>query len=228
MIDYGQFCTVARGAEVLGALWMPLVVRELLCGSHRFNEIHRGVPRMSATLLAQRLRKLQELGVVERRRGSGGWEYHLTQAGEELRPIVVGIGHWGARWIGSRLKRQQLDAGFLMWDIRRFARLEEFPAGRRVVVQFRFTDAPRGERLWWLVVENRTADLCRDDPGHEVTVIVDCTVRALTEIWTGDSDPEKEIRAAELSVQGAGRGGQALWRWLGRSLFAPTRIAARA
>ena len=228
MIDYGQLCTVARGAEVLGALWMPLVVRELLCGSHRFNDIHRGVPRMSPTLLTQRLRKLEELGVVERRRGAGSWEYHLTPAGEELRPIVVGIGHWGARWIGSRLKRQQLDAGFLMWDIRRFARLDQFPAGRRVVIHFSFTDAPSGERLWWLVVEKATADLCRDDPGHEVTVVVESTVRALTNVWTGDSDPGKEIRDRELSVLGAGRGGQNLWRWLGRSMFAPTRLAARS
>jgi DNA-binding HxlR family transcriptional regulator len=227
MIDYGQFCTVARGAEVLGALWMPLVVRELLCGSRRFNDIRRGVPRMSPTLLTQRLRKLEELGVVERRRGAGGWEYHLTQAGEELRPIVVGIGHWGARWIGSRLKRQQLDAGFLMWDIRRFAQLDKFPAGRRVVIHFRFRDAPRGEKVWWLVVENRTADLCRDDPGHEVTVVVDSTVRALTQVWTGDSDPDREILAGELSVLGAGRGGKSLWGWLGRSIFAPTRIAVR-
>jgi len=227
MTDYAQFCTVARGAEVFGERWTPLVVRELLCGSTRFNDIRRGVPRMSPTLLTQRLRKLEELGVVERRRGAGGWEYHLTQAGEELRPIVVGIGHWGARWIGSRLKRQQLDAGFLMWDIRRFAQLDKFPAGRRIVIQFRFTDAPRGERLWWLLVENRAADLCRDDPGHEVTVVVDSTVRALTQIWTGDSDPEQEIRAGELSVLGAGRKGESLWRWLGRSMFAPTRIAVR-
>ena len=225
MIDYGQFCTVARGAEVLGELWTPLVVRELLCGSRRFNEIRRGVPRMSATLLTQRLRKLEELGVIERRRGKAGWEYHPTQAGEELRPIVVGLGHWGARWIGSRLKPAQLDAGFLMWDIRRFAQLEKFPAGRRVVIHFRFTDALRRERLWWLVVENRTVDLCRDDPGHEVTVVVESTVRALTEIWTGDSDPEKAILAGQLSVIGAGRRGQMLWRWLGRSMFAPTRMA---
>jgi DNA-binding HxlR family transcriptional regulator len=227
MIDYGQFCTVARGAEVLGELWTPLVVRELLCGSRRFNDIRRGVPRMSATLLIQRLRKLEEMGVVERRKGAAGWEYHLTAAGEELRPIVVGIGHWGARWIGSRLKRQQLDAGFLMWDIRRFAQIDKFPAGQRVVIHFRFTDAPRGEKLWWLVVENRTTDLCRDDPGHEVSVVVESTVRALTEIWTGDTEPEREIRSGELRVQGAGRGGQVLWRWLGRSIFAPTRAAVR-
>ena len=227
MIDYGQFCTVARGAEVLGEVWTPLVVRELLCGSRRFNEIRRGVPRMSATLLTQRLRKLETLGVVERRHIDGAWEYHLTQAGEELRPLVVGLGHWGARWIGSRLEPKQLDAGFLMWDIRRFAQLDKFPAGKRIVIHFQFTDAPRGERLWWLVVENRTADLCRDDPGHEVSVVVESTVRALTEVWTGDSDPDTQIRDGQLSVAGGGRGGQNLWRWLGRSMFAATRLADR-
>jgi len=226
-MDYMQFCTVARGAEVLGEMWTPLVVRELLCGSCRFNEIHRGVPRMSATLLTQRLRKLEMIGVVERRRVGKGWEYHLTPAGEELRPIVVGIGHWGARWIGSRLQREQLDAGFLMWDIRRFARVDQFPSGRRTVVHFRFRDAPAGECLWWLVVMDGNADLCRDDPGHDLTVIVESTVLALTEIWSGDSDPADQIRAGALAVQGAGAQGQLLWRWLGRSMFAPTRIAAR-
>src|SRR6185436_6107283 len=188
MIDYGQFCTVARGAEVLGEVWTPLVIRELLCGSRRFNDLRRGVPRMSATLLTQRLRKREEMGVIERRQGKGGLEYHLTPAGEELRPIVVGLGHWGARWIGSRLKREQLDAGFLMWDIRRFARLEEFPPNRLVVIHFRFSDARSGERRWWLVVEGGTADLCRDDPDKDETVVVDSTVRALTEVWTGDAE----------------------------------------
>jgi len=227
MPDYGQFCTVARGAEVFGEAWTPLVVRELLCGARRFNDIRRGVPRMSSTLLTQRLRKLEALGVIERRRGAAGWEYHPTAAGEELRPIVVGLGHWGARWIGSRLKREQLDAGFLMWDIRRFARMEAFPADRRVTVHFRFPDARPGERQWWLVVDKRAADLCRDDPGHEIDVLVECSVRALTEIWTGDSEPGAEIAAGRLKVHGAGRGGAMLWRWLGRSMFAPTRIAAR-
>ena len=223
MADYGQFCTVARGAEVFGELWTPLVVRELLCGSRRFNDIRRGVPRMSATLLAQRLRKLESIGVIERKRGAAGWEYHPTAAGEELRPIVVGLGHWGARWIGSRLKRDQLDAGFLMWDIRRFARRELFPAERRVVVQFRFTDARQGERAWWLVVEKGEVDLCRDDPGYEVTLIIESTVRALTEIWTGDLLPEQAVGRREVRVQGGARDARSVWRWIGASVFAPTR-----
>jgi DNA-binding HxlR family transcriptional regulator len=225
MIDYGQFCTVARGAEIFGERWTPLVVREILCGSRRFNDIRRGVPRMSPTLLAERLRKLEEMGVVERRRLEGGWEYHPTTAAEELRPIVLALGHWGARWIGSRLKRTQLDAGFLMWDIRRFARIEEFPAARRVVIHFSFRDARSGERQWWLVVENGVADLCRDDPDHDVTVAVDSTLRALTEIWSGDAEPAAEIAAGRLRVQGAGPGGRDLWRWLGRSVFAASRAS---
>jgi DNA-binding HxlR family transcriptional regulator len=228
MPDYGQFCTVARGAEIFGEVWTPLIVRELLCGSRRFNDIRRGVPRMSPALLVKRLRKLEQMGVVRRNRGAEGLEYQLTQAGEELRPIVVNMGHWGARWIGSRLKREQLDAGFLMWDIRRFARLDEFPKGRRVVVHFSFSDARAGERTWWLVVENGVADLCRDDPGHEVTVLVRSTVRALTDIWTGDSNPKTEHAEGHMQVQGGGRGGADLWRWLGRSMFASTREARPA
>jgi DNA-binding HxlR family transcriptional regulator len=225
MTDYGQFCTVARGAEIFGERWTPLVVRELLCGSTRFNDIRRGVPRMSATLLTQRLRKLEEVDVVRRVRVDDGWEYRLTPAGEELRAIVLQIGHWGARWIGSRLRRDQLDAGFLMWDIRRFAQIDKFPQNRRVVIRFHFRDAGPRERRWWLVVEDGEADLCRDDPGHELTLIVDSTVRSLTEIWTGDTDPGKELAAGRLRVDGRDRDVRNLWLWLGRSVFAPSRAA---
>jgi DNA-binding HxlR family transcriptional regulator len=226
-MDYGQFCTVARGAEVFGERWTPLVVRELLCGSTRFNDIHRGVPRMSTTLLAQRLRRLEEVGVVRRVRAGAVREYRLTPAGEELRPIVLALGHWGARWIGSRLKRDQLDAGFLMWDVRRFVRIDECPRARCIVIHFRFTDAPDGERRWWLVVDHGSADLCRDNPGEEPTLIVESTVRTLTEIWTGDLDAEAALSERRLRIIGTESDTRDLWRWLGRSVFADTRVAAR-
>jgi DNA-binding HxlR family transcriptional regulator len=223
MIDYGQFCTVARGAEVLCDRWTPLVVRELLCGSTQFNEIRRGLPRISPTLLAKRLRTLEEFGVVRRRQTGRHTSYELTPAGEELRPIVLALGHWGARWIGSRLRADQLDAGFLMWDVRRFVRLEEFPAGRRVVIHFHFPDAGPRERDWWLVVEDGVADLCRDDPGHELCLAVRSTVRALTDVWTGDATPEEVVRARQLQVAGPDCDAERLWTWLGRSAFAETR-----
>lgn len=223
--SHGQFCTVARSAEVLCERWTPLVLRELLCGSRRFNDLHRGVPRISSSLLAQRLRRLEEFGVVRRSAVGKVWEYSLTPAGEDLRPIIMALGHWGARWIGSRLRKDELDAGLLMWDVRRSVRIAEFPS-EPVIVHFRFRDARAGERQWWLVVEDGAADLCRDDPGRDVTVVVDATVRALTEVWAGDRTPEVAIQSREIRVEGARREVARLWRWLGSSAFAPTRRLA--
>jgi hypothetical protein len=183
---------------------------------------------MSPTLLAKRLRTLEEFGVVRRTQSGRSTSYELTAAGEELRPIVMALGHWGARWIGSRLRPDQLDAGFLMWDVRRFVRLEEIPADRRVVIHFHFPDAGPRERDWWLVVEDRVADLCRDDPGHDLTLQVRSSVRALTEVWTGDSTPEVALRSREIQVVGPDRDAERLWRWLGRSVFASSRPARAA
>jgi DNA-binding HxlR family transcriptional regulator len=226
VLDYGQFCTVARGAEVLGERWTLLVVRELLCGSTHFNELRRGLPRMSTTLLSTRLRSLEDAGVVHRTVEGRATSYTLTEAGEALRPIVMAIGHWGAEWIGSRLEARHLDAGFLMWDVRRFVRLDLVPAQRRVVVFFHFPDARERERNWWLVVESGTVDLCRDDPGHELTLMVEATVRALTEVWVGDRLPQEVVRTREVRVTGATADRDALWDWLGTSAFAPSRRRA--
>jgi DNA-binding HxlR family transcriptional regulator len=223
--SHGQFCTVARSAEVLCERWTPLVLRELLCGSRRFNDLHRGVPRMSSSLLAQRLRRLEEFGVVRRTAVGNVWEYSLTAAGEDLRPIIMALGHWGAQWIGQRLRKDELDAALLMWDVRRSVRVEEFPP-QPVIIHFRFRDARAGERRWWLVVEHKAADLCRDDPGRDVTLVVDATVRALTEVWAGDRKPEEATASGEVRVEGARRDASRLWQWLSASAFAPTRRQA--
>ena len=223
---YGQFCTVARGAEVLCERWTPLIIRELLCGSKRFNDLRRGVPRMSTSLLAQRLRRLEDAGVVQRSADGKVWEYHLTPAGEELRPIVMALGHWGARWIGSDLRDDELDASLLLWDMRRSIRVENFP-DEAVIIHFDFRDARAGERQWWLVVETGVVDLCRDDPGREVTLVVESTVRALTEIWSGDCTPHDAMRSGQLGVKGRERDTGRLWHWLGTGTFSATRRAAR-
>ena len=220
--SYGQFCTIARGAEVLCERWTPLVVRELLCGSKRFNDLRRGVPRMSTSLLAQRLQRLEAFGVVRRDAVGKVWEYSLTAAGEDLRPIVMALGHWGAQWVGSRLRDDQLDASLLMWDIRRFVCIPEFPP-RPVIISFQFRDARAHEGAWWLVVEDGVADLCRDDPGRELTLVVESSVRALTEVWAGDLTPQQAIKSREIRVDGIKRDADALWRWLGTSAFAATR-----
>ena len=225
--SYGQYCAVARSAEVLCERWTPLVVRELLCGSKRFNDLHRGVPRMSTSLLTQRLRHLEDAGIVRRHTVGKVSEYQLTEAGEALRPVVMGLGHWGARWAGGRLRDEELDVGLLMWDMRRWVHVDQLPESP-VVVHFRFTDARPGEQQWWLVMENGQADLCLQDPGRELTLVVESTVRALTEIWVGDSTPAEALRSRELRVDGPPREAERLWGWIGTSMFAPARKAVRA
>ncbi len=117
MKAYGQYCPVAKGAEIFAERWMPLVLRELLRGSTRFNDLHRGVPLMSRTLLACRLRQLEEVGAIERKSAMHGWEYHLTAAGQAFAPVVQQLGEWGQRWFRSRFEAAELDVGVLVWDM---------------------------------------------------------------------------------------------------------------
>jgi len=145
---YGQFCPVAKGAEMFAERWTPLVIRELLCGSHRFNEIRRGVPKMSSSVLSQRLKELEWAGVVERHRAKGerSWGYFLTDAGEALRPLVETLGAWGHEYMRSQMGDNELDEGLLMWDIRRGVKVEQMPAGR-VVIFFEFQLHPVGPEV---------------------------------------------------------------------------------
>jgi len=130
MRGYGQFCPVAKGAEVFAERWTPLVLRELLCGSTHFSDLHRGVPLMSRSLLSLRLKQLEQIGVVERKQGPHGPEYHLTQAGREFAPMIRQLGEWGQRWFRSKFGRDELDITLLMWDMRRCIKADEFPPGR--------------------------------------------------------------------------------------------------
>jgi DNA-binding HxlR family transcriptional regulator len=216
MSGYGQFCPVAKATEVLAERWTPLVVRELLCGSHRFNELQRGVPLMSRSLLAKRLRDLEQAGVLERR----GSEYHLTEAGEELRPIIMGLGAWGQRWARSELSRADLDPRLLMWDMQRNIETEALPA-HRVVVRFRFTDpAPGLPRVTWLILERDQVDVCYKDPGFDVDLVVVGRLRALVAVWMGDTSISAVIRTRELQVDGPRDLVRAFPSWLRRSIFA--------
>jgi DNA-binding HxlR family transcriptional regulator len=222
MSGYGQFCPVAKASEVLAERWTPLVIRELLCGSHRFNELQRGVPLMSRSLLAKRLRDLELAGVIERRpSGDGrGSEYHLTEAGEELRPIIMGIGAWGQRWARSDLSRADLDPRLLMWDMQRNIDTDALPP-HRVVVRFRFTDASPGlPRVTWLILDGDQVDVCYKDPGFEVDLVVAGRLRALIAVWMGDTSMSAVMRAGELQIEGTRRLADAFPTWLRRSIFA--------
>jgi DNA-binding HxlR family transcriptional regulator len=219
---YGQFCPVSRAAEILAERWTPLVVRELLCGSTRFNDLQRGVPRMSPALLSRRLRELEHAGIIERRRADhgSGWEYHLTSAGLELRPIIEGMGFWAQRWVrDDLLADQNLDPDLLMWDIRRCVAAHDPPA-ERFIVQFRFAGMPSSRRHYWLVFDGGQPDLCMRDPGFEIDLLVSCTVRTLTEIWLGHVSVAAARKDGRLELDGAPNLADRFASWFGGSVFA--------
>lgn len=200
---YGQFCPLAKAAELLCERWTMLLVRELSAGSRRFNDLRRGLPLMSPTLLSRRLGQLEAAGVVERDYDSGGGHfYELTRAGEELRPMVELMGTWGHRWVGSQLDEGDMDVGLLMWDIRRGVDASCFPP-ERVVLQIRFSDAGQGRTDWWLVSEHGETDLCMEDPGHELDLMIQCSVRVLTDIWLCRRTLRQAEQAGELHIAGA-------------------------
>lgn len=201
MSSYGQFCPVAKAMELLDERWTMLVVRELLAGSTRFNDLRRGNPRMSPALLSKRLRTLERAGVVERRVEGSRSSYVLTSSGEELRPAVEALAAWGIRWIGD-LGEEDLDPHLLLWDIRRTIQLDTWPRGRTVVA-FEFDDVSSNAARWWLCVNADEADVCDFDPGFEVAVTVSTSLRTMVEIWRGDRSWPQALRLELVEVTGS-------------------------
>jgi DNA-binding HxlR family transcriptional regulator len=216
---YGQFCPVALGAEVLATRWTPLIVRELLHGSIRFNELQSGLPRISRNLLVQRLATLEQAGIVESRpRAAGrGREYRLTPAGEDLRPVIEALGTWGYKWAAQTLSPDCLDPGLLLWFIRRRVHKEHQPSGRHVV-RFDFHDAQR--RLYWLVLKPAEIDVCAIDPGFEVDLRVDASLEVLTGVFLGHATLREAIGAGRVTLAGSREACDAFPRWFGSSPFA--------
>jgi DNA-binding HxlR family transcriptional regulator len=224
---YGQFCPVSMASEVLCSRWTTLVVRELLCGSTRFNDLRRGLPKMSPALLSKRLKDLERAGVVDvSRKPNGSVEYHLSEAGEELRPLIMGLGLWAQRWMESRLSLKNLDPSLLMWDMRRSLNLGHLPR-RRCTIQFLYPELPAAQKSWWLVVEEGTVDLCNFDPGHELDLLVKGSLRSMTAIWMGLTSIKTETETRQLELQGDPAIARSMQQWLGLSAFAsePRRVA---
>jgi DNA-binding HxlR family transcriptional regulator len=218
MPGYGQFCPIAKTMEVLDERWTILVIRELLLGSHHFNELRRGVPKMSPALLSKRLRSLVRVGLVMRQTEGNRVRYELTPGGRELGPIVMALGDWGVRW-RTQLGDEDLDPHLLMWDIHRNLDLAAMPDGR-TVLSFQFPDVESRSRDWWIVVEGDDVELCDVDPGHPVTVNVTASLRAMTEVWRGDTSWRTALQSGSLSLHGSRQACNALRHWLRLSPFA--------
>ena len=219
MKPYGQFCPLVQATQLLCERWTLIVVRELIAGSTRFNQLKRGVPLMSPTLLSLRLKQLAEAGVIEITGNKGNSSYELTSAGMELRPVIELLGAWGHRWARSNLNEGDLDAGLLMWDMRRTVDPTVFPT-RRIVVQFEYPDAINGERDWWLVSEKSEIDLCLNNPGYEVDILIKCSLKTMTEIWTCQMLFRDAVKKGDIKVLGDLKLTSKLQDWLRSSPLA--------
>ena len=226
---YKQFCPLAMAAELLCTRWTMLVLRELVAGSTRFNDLRRGVPRMSPTLLSQRLKELERAGIVERRAvksEKGVFEYRMSESGNDLRSVIEAMGFWGQRWIEAKPSLKNLDPSLLMWDMRRNLDPRPLPDGRSVI-QFLYRELPASKRSWWLIVEqDGEVDLCWSDPGFDVDLYVSTDLRTMTAIWMGLTTVEKERERVALTGNReiAGK----MQKWLGLSPFAVERKRAAA
>jgi DNA-binding HxlR family transcriptional regulator len=221
---YGEFCPVSLAAEIFARRWTPLIVRELLAGSTRFNDLRRGMPNITASVLSRRLDELALAGIIERREDESGLRYVLTPAGQELRPVVEQLGVWGRRWLPTEYREQDLDPRLLVWDIHRNVHLDEIQ--RRTVIELHFPDAPSEHRAYWLIVSPDGAEVCLTHPGGDIDLHLRCDVRTLTNIWMGNTTWTSALRAGTLKLTGPGELRRALPRWLKLNIFAPVKPIA--
>lgn len=221
MKSYGQFCPIAKAAEIFCERWTPLIIRDLAAGASRFSELKRGVPLMSQTLLSKRLKELESEGIVERRRapGSSRWTYHLTPAGEEFAPIVLELGVWGQRWSRRQLEDGEIDLGLLLWALERGANPDAFGTGRSVV-RLEFPDQPANKRLWWFVNDAGKCQLCVEEPGFDVDLYLRATLRDMIYIWRGDLPVDRALDNGRLEALGDAGMRRHLKDWLGIAVIA--------
>jgi DNA-binding HxlR family transcriptional regulator len=224
MKGYGQFCPVAKATEVVGEKWTPLIIRELISDDQSFNNLRKGVPLMSPSLLSARLKSLEHSGVIERNKSDKGVIYSLTESGAELAPIIEQLGVWGQRWVRTDMSRKDLDPSLLMWDAHRRIDTSYF-ADERTVLRFEFVDYPSKMRLWWLVVTDGEVDICLKDPGHEVNLFIKSTLKTMTQIWVGDLGLNKAKRDKLLELKGETALKNTMSSWIGLSVLAPIEPA---
>jgi DNA-binding HxlR family transcriptional regulator len=221
--SYNQFCPIAMASEILCMRWTPLLLRELLAGSTRFNELRRGVQRMSPALLSKRLKELEAAGIVTRSKVIGEpqlFEYQLTKAGRELAPVIEGVGAWGHKWIKAEASLKKLDVNLLMWGIRGDINPAPMPL-RRTTIQVIFTDLPKARRNWWLIAQpGEGVDLCSVDPGFDVDLYLSTDLRTLTEVWMGYMPMGRAKQEGRLSVTGNRQLEADMKSWFGLNRFA--------
>jgi DNA-binding HxlR family transcriptional regulator len=219
-MQYGQFCPIAKATEILGERWTILILRELLMGGRRFNELQRGLGDISPALLTSRLKSLEEQGIVARRRISGqrGHEYFPTPACEQFLPVIIAIGEWSLSWIRDMLVEDDFDIEFLMFYLERSVDPEKLP-GDETVIRFQFTELVE-QRNWWLLVDRCSVQVCLTAPARDVDVYFTTTVRTMHDVWMGDRSYRDAVNAEDLIIEGEPALTRNISNWLRPSAFA--------
>lgn len=220
---YNQFCPVAKVCEILEPRWTLLILCEMWSGSTRFNEIRRGVPGISPTLLSKRLKEMEDRGLLTRTEyaPTGDINYKTTSIADELSPIIHALGEWAHRNIDSEISLERLDARLLMWNMRRKIDTSILPKTRRSVIQFTFPELPKELQSYWLIAKpGFPVDLCTTNPGHDVDLFINADLKAMTSAWMGWSSLQAEIANNKISVIGDPALASSIGRWMIVSSFA--------
>jgi DNA-binding HxlR family transcriptional regulator len=219
---YNQFCPIAKACEILQPRWTLLILSEMWSGSTRFNDIGRGVPGLSPTLLSRRLREMEGNGLVIRRQDarSGHIGYETTEMAQKLEPVVHALGAWAHENIDCEVSLQTLDSRLLMWNVRRKIRAARFPK-LRTVIQFIFPDQRPDLRHYWLIARpDCETDLCVTDPGFEVDLFVESPLKAFTSVWMGWSSLDTALADGDIFVSGDAALAGSIRSWMVLSSFA--------
>jgi DNA-binding HxlR family transcriptional regulator len=220
-MDYGQFCPIAKAAEVLGEKWTILILRELLYGTARFSDFQRSISGISPTMLTKRLRELEEHGLVHKH----DHEYELTQSGYELAPLLRQYAIWGMRWArGDKLSKEELDVELLMVDIQRRIQVEALPTDG-CILQLRFKDLKKQERNWWLIVREGEVTMNNSAPEAEVDLLLQSDLRTLTAMWLGDVSLRSALAQQRLMLKGRPLLIRSIEQWLPLANYANVRPA---
>lgn len=226
MYDYGEYCPISKAAQVIGERWTLQILRELHLGVTRFNEFRRYLPRLSPTLLNQRLRVLEEQGLVMKRKRpeAQGHEYQLTPAGREFGPILLALGNWAASWIAMQLDAADVSVDGLMRDVQNSLLIDRLPRGRTVLL-FQFTDIVTSSK-WYLVADEGRTEICDEDRALDVDVYVTTDLHTLAAVWHGEAPLAPALAEGRIKLAGAPALLRSFPLWFGRSPFAPAREAA--
>lgn len=219
-MEYAQFCPIAKATEILGEKWTFLIIRELLMGATRFNELQRGLTLISPTLLSKRLDSLNNYGLVLKKKipGQKGHEYFATESCKELTPVIMGLGQWGMRWARSNLTEKDYDVELLMLYLKRSIVAEKL-VGKETVIRFRFTDIKEYPD-WWIVASGKDLDVCVNDPGKDVDVYFTTDVKTLADIWMGESTYRKAQSSGVMQIVGDPQLTRNITSWMANSIFA--------